>query len=361
MPNPTPKLFEPLKLAGLTLPNRIVVSPMCMYSAENGLANDFHMVHLGQFALAGVGLIITEATAVAPEGRISPQDLGIWSDDHIDPLKRITDFTHSQGRLIGTQLAHAGRKASTYAPFLGKGEIKPQDGGWQVLGPSALAFSNTYPTPLAMTQADILRVTADFVAAAQRADKANFDVIELHAAHGYLLHQFLSPLANVREDEYGGSFENRTRFVLEVTRAVRAVWPQHKPLVIRLSATDWAKGGWDIEQTVALARLLEAEGVTALDVSSGGLTTAQSIEVKPAYQVQFAAQIKQALPTLAIITVGMIDTPELAESILQAHEADLIALARPLLGDPHWAQWAAKKLGGQTDIPAQYQRGMRLS
>ncbi|QFP76816.1 NADH:flavin oxidoreductase/NADH oxidase [Deinococcus sp. AJ005] len=360
MPDNAPKLFQPLKLQRLTLPNRIVVSPMCMYSAHDGLANDFHLVHLGQFALAGAGLIFTEAAAVSPEGRISPEDLGLWSDDHIVPLGRVTDFIHAHGRLVGIQLAHAGRKASTYAPWRGKGAVPHEYGGWELIGPDTQSFAPIFPTPSAMTVADIERVTQDFVAAAQRAEMAGFDVIEVHAAHGYLLHQFLSPLSNSRTDDYGGSFENRTRFVMEVVRAVRGGWPMHKPLFVRLSATDWAEGGWDLEQTVKLAGLLYRHGVDVLDVSSGGLTTAQQITPEPGYQVPFASAVKKAVSGMDVMAVGMIESPEQAERILQDGDADLIALARPLLGDPHWSQFAAKRLDVEVEIVPQYQRGHRL-
>ncbi|MFK7603987.1 NADH:flavin oxidoreductase/NADH oxidase [Deinococcus sp. SM5_A1] len=360
MPDNAPKLFQPLKIQRLTLPNRIVVSPMCMYSAHDGLANDFHLVHLGQFALAGAGLIFTEAAAVSPEGRISPEDLGLWSDDHIVPLGRVTDFIHAHGSLVGIQLAHAGRKASTYAPWRGKGAVPHEYGGWGVIGPDTQSFAPIFPTPSAMTMADIKRVIQDFVAAAQRAEMAGFDAVEVHAAHGYLLHQFLSPLSNSRTDEYGGSFENRTRFVLEVVRAVRGGWPMHKPLFVRLSATDWAEGGWTLEQTVKLAGLLSREGVDVLDVSSGGLTTAQQITPGPGYQVPFASAVKGAVSGLDVMAVGMIESPEQAEAILQNGEADLIALARPFLGDPHWSQLAAQKLAADLEMVPQYQRGHRL-
>ncbi|PNY80182.1 NADH:flavin oxidoreductase/NADH oxidase [Deinococcus koreensis] len=356
----TPLLFQPLKLQGLTLPNRVVVSPMCMYSSQSGLANEFHLVHLGQFALAGAGLIFTEAAAVSPEGRISPEDLGLWDDAQLVPLGRINDFIHAQGGRIGVQLAHAGRKASTFAPWRGQGAVPPEQGGWQVIGPDASAYSATFPVPQAMSLEEIARVAQAFVAATRRAEIAGFDAVEVHAAHGYLLHQFLSPLANSRSDEYGGSFENRVRLLLEVVRAVRRVWPLHKPLFVRLSATDWAPGGWDEQQTVALAGLLDKEGVDVLDISSGGLTPAQRITPGPAYQAGFAAQVKRAVPALGVMTVGMIDTPERAEGLLQNGDADLIALARPFLGDPHWAQAAAVKLGVKLDVAAQYQRGTRV-
>ncbi|MBB5233322.1 NADH:flavin oxidoreductase/NADH oxidase [Deinococcus budaensis] len=353
---PTPLLFTPVKLGGLTLPNRAVVSPMCMYSAKHGLANDFHLTHLGQFALGGAGLILTEATAVSPEGRISPEDLGLWSDEQIVPLGHVTDFVHRHGSLIGVQLAHAGRKASTYAPWRGRGVVAPEAGGWQVIGPSEDPYNAVFPHPVAMSTDDIRRVTSDFAAAARRAQVAGFDVVEIHAAHGYLLHQFLSPLANSRADEYGGPFENRVRFLLEVVRAVRAVWPTHLPLFVRVSATDWAPGGWDLGQTVQLAGLLRFEGVEVLDVSSGGLTPLQEISAGPLYQAPFAARIRAEVPDLRVMTVGMIETPAQAEGVLQDGVADLVALGRPFLRDPHWPQRAARELGLTPALPDVYAR-----
>lgn len=353
---PSPLLFTPLKLRGLTLPNRAVVSPMCMYSAQGGMANDFHLTHLGQFVLGGPGLIFTEATAVSPEGRISPEDLGLWADEQIVPLGHITDFVHRYGGLIGVQLAHAGRKASTYAPWRGRGVVPPEAGGWQVIGPTEDPYNAVFPHPVGMTVDDIRRVTSDFAAAARRAQIAGFDVIEIHAAHGYLLHQFLSPLANTRTDEYGGAFENRVRFLLEVVRAVRAVWPMHLPLFVRVSATDWAPGGWDVDQTVALAGLLRFEGVDVLDVSSGGLTPAQQITPGPLYQVPFAARVRQEVPDLRVMAVGMIDTSAQAEEVLAEGSADLIALARAFLRDPHWPQRAAREFGLTPTLPDVYAR-----
>lgn len=351
-----PKLFEPVKLRDLTLPNRVVVSPMCTYSATDGLANEFHLVHLGQFALGGAGLILAEATAVSPEGRISPEDLGLWDDRQIVPLGHITDFVHRHGGKIGVQLAHAGRKASTYAPGRGKGAVAVGNGGWEVVGPDTQSFHELFPTPRMMGAEDILGVVEAFAAAARRAQMAGFDAVEVHAAHGYLLHQFLSPLSNSRTDDYGGSFENRTRLLLEVVRAVRRVWPEHLPLFVRLSATDWAAGGWDVAQTVELSKLLKYEGVDVLDISSGGLTTAQQIEVGPGYQVPFAAEVSRAETEIAVMSVGLIETAQQAEAILQAGDADLIALGRPFLRDPHWTQRAARELGLKPVVPEQYVR-----
>ena len=352
----SPKLFQPLKLRDLVLPNRVVVSPMCMYSAEGGVANEFHLVHLGQVALGGAGLIFTEATAVTPNGRISPEDLGLWEDRQIVPLGHVTDFVHRHGGRIGVQLAHAGRKASTYAPWRGKGAVPAEAGGWTVVGPDSYSFHESFPTPQILTEEGIQETVGAFAAAARRAQVAGFDAVEIHAAHGYLLHQFLSPLANTRTDAYGGTFENRVRFLLEVVRAVRQVWPEHLPLFVRLSATDWAEGGWDVAQTVALAKLLRFEGVDVLDLSSGGLTPAQRIEVGPGYQVPFAAEVSRAETEIAVMTVGAIDTPAQAEAILQQGDADLIALGRPFLRDPHWTQRAARELGLVPAAPEQYKR-----
>lgn len=355
---PVPLLFQPLKLKDLTLPNRIVVSPMCMYSAQaDGLANEFHLVHLGQFALGGAGLIFTEATAVSPEGRISPQDLGLWNDGQMVQLGHITDFVHQAGSKIGLQLAHAGRKASTYAPGRDRrGWVPEAEGGWTVVGPDGNAYNELLGAPRQLSVKDLQGIVKAFADAARRAHMAGFDAVEIHAAHGYLLHQFMSPLSNTRTDEYGGSFENRVRLTLEVVRAVHGVWPGHLPLFVRVSATDWAPGGWDLEQTARLAQLLRYEGVDVLDVSSGGLTPAQQITPGPAYQTPFAAHIKATVPDLHVMTVGMIDTPQQAEGILQAGQADLIALARAMLRDPHWPQRAARELGLKPAVPSAYDR-----
>ena len=348
-------LLSPLRLQSLTLKNRVVVSPMCMYSAQDGLANDFHLVHLGRYALGGAGLILTEATAVTPEGRISPDDLGLWDDQQIGPLARVVDFVHQHGALIGVQLAHAGRKASTYAPWKGSGVVPPEAGGWEVLGPDEHAYSPRYSLPRPMSSDDITDLIAAFVASARRAMIAGFDAVEIHAAHGYLLHQFLSPLSNSRLDRYGGSLENRARLLLDVTRAVRKVWPAHLPLLVRLSATDWAPGGWDIEQTVEVARMLSDEGVNVVDVSSGGLTPEQQIVPAPGYQVPFAERLKQDTD-LNVMAVGLITDAEQAEQILQGKQADLVALAREFLRDPHFVQDAALHFGEPVTASAQYQR-----
>ena len=358
MTEPMPLLFTPLRLRDLTVKNRIVVSPMCMYSSKNGFANDFHLAHLGSFALGGAGLILTEATAVSPEGRITPDDLGLWNDDQIQALGHIVDFAHAQNALIGTQLAHAGRKASTWAPWRGHGAVPDEQGAWKVVGPDDRAYSDSYPTPTAMTTADIQKVVEDFTAATRRAVIAGFDVVEVHAAHGYLLHQFMSPLSNSRSDEYGGSFENRVRLTLEVSRAVREVFPGHLPVFVRVSASDWVEGGWTPEETVELARLLMEIGIDVLDVSSGGLSAAQKIEVGPGYQLPFAEQVKKetGMTTLA---VGMITEAQQAEALLKHGQADLVALARELLRDPHWPQRAAHELGTKMDVPNQYARAVR--
>ena len=358
MSDANPKLFAPLKLRDLTLKNRVVVSPMCMYSSKNGFANDFHLAHLGSFALGGAGLILTEASAVSPEGRITPDDLGLWNDDHIPALGKIVDLAHAQHALIGTQLAHAGRKASTHAPWRGHGAVSPEQGGWQVVSPDAHAYSGSYSTPRAMTGDDIQKVIADFVAATRRAVMAGFDVVEVHAAHGYLLHQFLSPLSNSRIDEYGGSFENRVRLTLEVSRAVRDAFPSHLPVLVRVSASDWAAGGWTPDETVQLARLLMEIGIDVLDVSSGGLTADQKIEVGPGYQLPFAERVKRETG-MVTMAVGMITNPQQAETLLEREQADLVALARELLRDPHWPQRAASELGTKMDVPDQYTRAVR--
>jgi 2,4-dienoyl-CoA reductase-like NADH-dependent reductase (Old Yellow Enzyme family) len=308
-------LFTPLTLRSITLRNRIVVSPMCMYSSLDGFANDWHLVHLGSRAVGGAGLIITEAAAVTPEGRITPDDLGIWKDEHIAGLQRITSFIRAQGAVAGIQLAHAGRKASTYTSWKGHGQVPEADGGWPPVAPSAVAFAPNYPTPVALDAAGLRQVAADFRAAAVRALAAGFQVVELHAAHGYLLHEFLSPLSNQRTDAYGGSWENRIRLLLEVVEATRQVWPAELPLLVRISATDWTEGGWTAEESVALAAVLKTKGVDLIDCSTGGNVPAATIPVGPLYQTVFAEQVKReaGIPTGA---VGMITTAAEAESII---------------------------------------------
>ncbi|MGB7193867.1 MAG: NADH:flavin oxidoreductase/NADH oxidase [Collimonas pratensis] len=349
-------LFSPLKLRGVTLANRIAVAPMCQYSAEDGFANDWHLVHLGSRAVGGAGLIIFEASAVLPQGRISPQDLGIWKDEHIAPLSRITRFIEQQGVVAGIQLAHAGRKASVWRPWEEQqGRVEPEQGGWHTDAPSAIAFDPSYTTPAALSIDGIKSVIQAFADAAVRAHKAGFKLVEIHAAHGYLLHQFLSPISNQRTDQYGGSFENRVRLVLEVVAAVRKVWPQDLPLLVRLSATDWIEGGWNADETVALSRLLREAEVDLVDVSSGGNIASASIPVGPGYQTKFAARVKHEAG-IASGTVGMITDPGQAEHILRTEQADLVLMARELLRDPYWPLHAADALHDVTSWPPQYMR-----
>lgn len=351
-----PRLFDPLPIRSITFPNRVFVSPMCEYSSEDGFANDWHLVHLGSRAVGGAGLVLTEATAVTPEGRISPQDLGIWKDDHLPMLSRIVDFIHQQGSVAGMQLAHAGRKASTYRPWSGQGKVGEDEGGWRtVIAPSAEPFADNYPQPIEMSRDGIKATVEAFAAAAGRALRAGFRVIELHAAHGYLGHEFLSPLSNHRSDEYGGSLENRTRFVREMTTAVRAVWPEKLPLFVRISATDWVDGGWDVEQSVELARMLKALGVDLVDCSSGGNVARANIPVGPGYQVPFAERVKSDAGILSG-AVGLITTPGQADEIIVSGRADAVLLARELLRDPYFPLRAAAELGQEITWPAQYLR-----
>ena len=350
-------LLEPYTLRQLTLINRIAVSPMCQYSAVDGLANDWHLVHLGSRAVGGAGLIFTEATAVTPDGRITAQDLGLWKDEHIEPLQRITRFIRAQGAVAGIQLAHAGRKASTHRPWLGKhGSVKVDEGGWVPVGPSPIAFDPNHTAPKQLDTEQIQGIIQAFVDAAKRALEAGFSVVEVHAAHGYLLHQFLSPLSNQRLDEYGGSFENRIRLVLKVTEAVREVWPQELPVFVRVSATDWVEDGWNPDETVELARRLKALGVDLVDVSSGGTAASAEIPVGPGYQTRFAERVRKEA-AIATGTVGMITEHAQAEHILRTGQADLILLARELLRDPYRPLHADDDLGGKKATwPAQYQR-----
>jgi 2,4-dienoyl-CoA reductase-like NADH-dependent reductase (Old Yellow Enzyme family) len=352
----TANLFSPLTLRGMTFPNRIFVSPMCQYSSQDGFASDWHLVHLGSRASGGAALVIMEATAVLPEGRISPQDQGIWKDEHVAKLRQVVDFCHTQGARMGVQLAHAGRKASMSRPWDGPSHtVQAAEGGWpdDVVAPSAEAFAAEYPTPRALDKAGIERIKQAFVAAAGRADAAGFDVVELHAAHGYLLHEFFSPLSNHRTDDYGGSFDNRVRLLLEVTDAVRAVW--QKPLFVRISATDWTEGGWTIEDSVALAKLLNQRGVDLLDVSSGGNIAVAEIPVGPGYQTAFAEAIRRETG-IVTGTVGMITDPAQADAVIRTGQADAVLLARELLRDPYWPLHAAEKLGVKTSWPPQYLR-----
>jgi len=349
-------LFDPLAIRDITFANRVFVSPMCQYSSTDGYANDWHFVHLGSRAVGGAGLVFTEATAVLPEGRISPQDLGIWMDDHIEPLARIVRFVHGQGSLAGMQLAHAGRKASTYRPWSGHGTIPESSGGWNnVVAPSALAFADQYPMPQALSIDGIKNIVSAFANAARRACEAGFDVIEIHAAHGYLIHEFLSPLSNHRTDVYGDSFENRTRILREIVTAVRGTWPERAPLFVRISASDWVDGGWDIQQSVELARRLKELGADLIDCSSGGNVPHAKIPVGPGYQTHFAEQIRREADILTG-TVGMITSPVQAEHIIATGQADAVIIARELLRDPYWPLRAARELAQPVSWAVQYLR-----
>lgn len=350
-------LFSPLTLRDVTLRNRIAVSPMCQYSARDGVPNEWHYVHLGSRAVGGAGLVIAEATAVEPRGRISPYCLGLWDDEQVEPFARIVRFIEAQGAAAGVQLAHAGRKASTRRPWEGGGPLPPAEGGWAVIGPSAVPHLPGGPVPEPMTRRDMVEVITAFRQAAERALAAGFRVVEVHAAHGYLLHEFLSPLSNTREDEYGGSLENRMRFPLEVVRAVREVWPERYPLFVRLSATDWVDEGWNIDQSVAFAAALKDLGVDLIDCSSGGVSHRQRVPVAPGYQVPFAERIRREVG-IATGAVGLITEAHQAEAILQAGQADLILLGRVLLRDPYWPLRAAAALGDDGgQWPPQYLRG----
>ncbi|WP_454800939.1 NADPH dehydrogenase NamA [Mucilaginibacter phyllosphaerae] len=351
-----PHLFSPIKIKSIELKNRIVVSPMCQYSSTDGFADNWHMVHLGARAIGGAALIITEAIAVSPEGRISFADLGIWKDEHIEKLKEITSFIEAHGAYAGVQLAHAGRKASHHQPWNGGKQIQPdEENGWQSVGPSALAFSRSETAPLELDKAGIDKVIADFKAAAVRALAAGFKVIELHGAHGYLINEFLSPHSNKRTDEYGGSFENRSRFLLEVIEAVQQVWPADLPLFVRLSTTDWTEGAWTIEDSIALAKVLKEKGVDLVDSSTGGNVAGAQIPLKPGYQVEFAEAIKKHTDILTG-AVGLITEAKQADEIIQTGQADLVFMARELLRDPHFPLRAAHELGHEVKWPVQYER-----
>ena len=348
-------LFSPVTLAGLTLGNRIVVSPMCQYSSADGFSNDWHLVHLGSHAVGGAGLIFVEASAVLAEGRITPQDLGIWKEGHIAGLERIVRFLHGQGARAGIQLAHAGRKAGMTPPWEPVRYLSAEEGGWQPVGPSAISFGENFGTPAELDSAAIGRVIEAFAQAAVRAADAGFDVLEIHSAHGYLLHEFLSPLSNHRQDAYGGLFENRIRLLIEVVDAVRAKWPEGRPLFVRISATDWTEGGWCIDDSVALAGILKEHRVDLVDVSSGGNVEKAVIPLGPGYQTAFAERIRREamIPTGA---VGMITDPAQAEHILRTGQADLILMAREMLREPYWALKAATHLGERSSWPVQYLR-----
>ena len=348
-------LFSSYAQRAARLRNRLVVSPMCQYSAHAGMPDDWHLVHLGARAVGGAAVVFTEATAVAAEGRISPADAGIWNDAQQSAWARIAAFIAAHGALPAMQLAHAGRKASTAVPWEGGKGLADASGGWTPLAPSALPFQPDYRMPRALSAADIAAVIEQFAQAARRADAAGFSVVEIHAAHGYLLHQFLSPLSNQRTDAYGGSFANRTRLLHEVVAATRAAWPADKPLWVRISATDWVEGGWDIEESIALCRQLRADGVDLVDVSSGGLDPRQKIATGPGYQVGFAARIRREAG-IATGAVGLITEPRQAEAILANGEADVILMARELLRDPYFPRRAAQALGVKIDSPRQYLR-----
>ena len=347
--------FDPLPIRGIALPNRIVVSPMCEYSSQDGFANDWHLVHLGSRAVGGAGLVFTEASAVTPEGRISPEDLGIWKDEHIEFLSRIVRFLKSQGAVPGMQIAHAGRKGSTLRPWAGSSKVAIEDGGWVPMAPSAVAYSDTYPMPQALSKEGIHGLVDAFAQAACRVLKAGFLVLEIHAAHGYLIHEFLSPLSNFRQDEYGGSFENRTRIAREIVSAIREVWPGNLPLFIRISATDWKEGGWDVEQAVELARQLKPLGVDLVDCSSAGLVPDQKIIAGPGFQVPFAERIRRDAGILTA-AVGLIETKEQVADILAKGQADLVFMAREFLRDPYWPLRAARESKQKMSWPAQYLR-----
>jgi 2,4-dienoyl-CoA reductase-like NADH-dependent reductase (Old Yellow Enzyme family) len=353
----TVPLFEPLTLRGVTLRNRIGVSPMCQYSSVDGFAADWHLVHLGSRAVGGAGLVFTEATAVAANGRISPADLGIYDDAHCERLEAITAFVHAQGAACGIQLGHAGRKASTTRPWEGRRAAARGEGGWDdVVAPSAIAYSESYPRPGALDEAGITAVVDAFRSAAERAYRAGFQVVEIHAAHGYLLHEFMSPVSNHRTDRFGGSFTNRIRLTLETVTAVRSVWPDHLPLWVRVSCTDWVEDGWSIDETVELARELSVRGVDVVDCSSGGNTPNPDIPLGAGYQVPFAARIRREAG-VATAAVGLITDPAQANGVVADGRADMVLLAREELRDPYWPLRAAAALGAGIDWPVQYERG----
>jgi 2,4-dienoyl-CoA reductase-like NADH-dependent reductase (Old Yellow Enzyme family) len=348
-------LFEPLKLRDIVLSNRIGIPPMCQYSAHDGVAADWHFVHYGSRAVGGAALMIIEATAVTPEGRISPGDMGIWDDRHIEPLARIARFAQQQGCVAAIQLAHAGRKASVGLGWQAQSTLSEADGGWKTVAPSPVAFGPGYAVPGELDAADIAAVVASFAAGARRAREAGFQTVEIHAAHGYLLHQFLSPLSNRRKDAYGGSFENRTRLVREVVAAVRSEWPEHLPVLIRLSATDWVDGGWNADETVELCRALKGLGVDLVDVSSAGLVPTAKIPAGPGFQTEFAARVRREAG-IATAAVGLITSPAQADHIIRSGQADIVLLGREILRNPYWPLAAAQALGQEAAWPHQYLR-----
>jgi 2,4-dienoyl-CoA reductase-like NADH-dependent reductase (Old Yellow Enzyme family) len=352
-------LFDPYTIRGVKLKNCIGMSPMCQYSAEDGLVNDWHIIHLGSRAIGGVGLIIVEATAVEARGRITPADLGIWEDRHVEGLNRIVNTVHAAGAAAAIQIAHAGRKASTEIPARGGASLSKDHGGWQVVGPSAVPFSPDHAIPHALSAKEIESIEKAFAEAARRAIEAEFDVLEIHGAHGYLISSFLSPLANRRTDTYGGSFRNRCRFLLETAQRVRAEWPEEKPLLVRLSCTDWIDGGWTIEETVELAKLLKNQGVDIIDCSSGGNDpSASPVRTKPGYQVPFSERVRSEAG-VATAAVGMITKPEHAEDIIANGQSDLVLLGRELLRNPYWAHSAALELHADAPVPVQYVRAFK--
>ncbi|MBE0392561.1 NADH:flavin oxidoreductase/NADH oxidase [Flavobacterium sp. PL002] len=352
------QLFTPIKIKDITFKNRIAIAPMCQYSATDGFATNWHLVHLGSRAIGGAALIIQEATAVAPEGRISPGDLGIWSDAHIEKFSEINAFIESQNSVPGIQLAHAGRKASVSTPWEGNKKLDATQGGWETVAPSTIGYHDNEPAPVALDKKGIEKVVTDFKLATKRAVEAGYKVMEVHAAHGYLLHQFLSPLSNVRTDEYGGNFENRIRLTLEVVAAVQSEWPENLPLFVRISATDWVEGGWNAEESVKLSRILKEKGVDLMDVSSGALVSYQKIPVAPNYQVPFAEQIKKETGILTG-AVGLITEAHQAEEIVSSGKADLVLFARESLRDPNLALTFAHDLDAEITWPKQYERAKK--
>ncbi len=361
-PNNPPALFQPFSLKAVTLRNRVGVSPMCQYSSEDGVATDWHLVHLGSRAVGGAGLVIAEATAVSAEARITPGDAGIWAEKHVEPITRINRFIKQHGAVPGIQLAHAGRKASAARPLEGGAHLEESAGGWPTVAPSAIAFGEELTkVPRALSTKEIGQVQADFAAAAARSAGAGCEWLEIHSAHGYLSHEFLSPLSNQRTDEFGGSFDNRVRFLIGTVRAVRGSWPERLPLTVRLSCTDWVPGGWDIDQSVELARRLKGEGVDLIDCSSGGAVPHAKIPVGPGYQVRFAERIRREAG-IATAAVGMITEPAQANEIIRKGSADLVLLARAFLRDPYWPAHAAQVLGapGRVNAPVQYARAWPL-
>lgn len=348
-------LFTPLKIRDVTFRNRLTISPMCQYSSDNGFANNWHLVHLGSRAVGGAALIIQEATSVSPEGRISPGDMGLYLDDHIEKLQEITSFIHQNGAIAGIQLAHAGRKAGCAVPWHGGKQLKAEEGGWMTVAPSAVPFYEYDATPRELDQDGIMKVINDFRDAAKRSLIAGYKLIEIHAAHGYLIHEFLSPLSNHRQDKFGGSFENRIRLLVGIVSEIRTIWPDNLPLFVRISSTDWVEKGWDIDEAIQLSHILKRNGVDLIDCSSGGIVSYAKIPVAPGYQVPFAERIKKETGILTG-AVGFITEPKQAEDILNQDQADLIIIARASLRDPYFAIHAAHALGDDIDWPVQYQR-----